>query len=239
MTQVVRSGNWTTLSSGKKFYPMDPRADEVEPTDIAHALSMLCRWGGHCKSFMSVAQHCVLVSRLGRTLEERKWGLLHDAAEAYVGDMITPVKRHLKEYQNVEDKILAAIAERFGMSLPWPKRVGEADKIMMATEARDLMSPGCLAKKGYPPPTTIKIEPWSQLKARNSWLCEYHQLFAQLDDGPKKLYTVTAHYPVANILLDVEVKEGDQAAAFVMAKHMVSSKFGEETMLAASEWSIN
>lgn len=173
----MRSGNWITLSSGNRFYPMDPQADEVEPTDIAHALSMLCRWGGHCKFFMSVAQHCVLVSRLGRTLEEKRWGLLHDASEAYVGDMITPIKRHLQEYRDVEEKVIAAIAKRFKMSLPWPERVSEADGIMMATEAQALMPEGCLSKKGEPDPT-IKIEPWSQVKARNSWIFEYHQLFA-------------------------------------------------------------
>ena len=141
----MRSGNWITLSSGNRFYPMDPQADEVEPTDIAHALSMLCRWGGHCKFFMSVAQHCVLVSRLGRTLEEKRWGLLHDASEAYVGDMITPIKRHLQEYRDVEEKVIAAIAKRFKMSLPWPERVSEADGIMMATEAQALMPEGCLS----------------------------------------------------------------------------------------------
>ena len=176
----MRSGNWITISSGERFYPMDPQADEVQPQDIAHALSMLCRWGGHCKFFMSVAQHCVLVSRLGRTLEEKKWGLLHDATEAYVGDMITPIKRHLPEYRKVEKKVLGAIAKRFGMSLPWPERVSEADRILLATEAKALMADGCLARKEEPDPA-IKIEPWTQAEAKFEWLAAFNTLFSQTD----------------------------------------------------------
>ena len=77
-----RIGSWLQTYTGKKFYPFDPREEEVDILDIAHALSQLCRFGGHTKEFYSVAEHCVLVSMCCPS-EVKLLGLLHDAAEAY------------------------------------------------------------------------------------------------------------------------------------------------------------
>lgn len=80
--------------TGRKFFPLNPRAEDICVEDIAHSLSLKCRFGGHCLRFYSVAQHCVLVSKLLEPAEESTllWGLLHDAAEAYIPDFAAPIK---------------------------------------------------------------------------------------------------------------------------------------------------
>ena len=105
---------WFVTATGRKVYVMDPGPEDVCIEDIAHALSHICRFGGHCKTFYSVAQHSVLVSKhvpAGLALE----GLLHDATEAYVGDMIRPLKRQMPEYVEAENAWHEAIIARFGL----------------------------------------------------------------------------------------------------------------------------
>src|SRR4051812_30250690 len=89
---VVRServGNWMQTFTGRQFWPVDPRADEIAIEDIARALAMTCRFGGHVRFHYSVAQHSFLVS-LVCSPEHALWGLLHDASEAYLGDVVWP-----------------------------------------------------------------------------------------------------------------------------------------------------
>src|SRR5665213_153577 len=86
-----RIGNWMQTYTGKQYWPCDPRPEEVFIIDIAHALSQMCRYSGHCIHFYSVAEHSVLLSRYASTLETKKWSLLHDASEAYITDIIRPV----------------------------------------------------------------------------------------------------------------------------------------------------
>lgn len=112
--QGRRAGDWVLMPSGRPFWPIDPRADEIDIEDIAFSLSHLCRFGGHCKRFYSVAEHSVYVSRLVSP-EAALWGLLHDASEAYVGDMPRPLKRMLPEFVMMEGKVQQAVAERFSL----------------------------------------------------------------------------------------------------------------------------
>ena len=82
---------WIETYTGRKFFPLNPRARDLCIEDIAHALAMTCRYNGHCSEFYSVAQHSCIVSDLC----EERWkmaGLMHDAAEAYLGDVVSPVK---------------------------------------------------------------------------------------------------------------------------------------------------
>lgn len=111
-------GDWMQTFTGRRFYPLDPQADEIDPVDIAHALSLICRYGGHVKRFYSVAEHCVLLS-LAVAPEHALWALLHDAAEAYVGDMIRPLKQQMPSYPPIEDEVLRVLAVRFGLRV-WP-----------------------------------------------------------------------------------------------------------------------
>lgn len=88
--------NWILTNSAKPMSLVRPRADLVTPEDIAHSLALVCRFNGHCKHHYSVAQHSLLVASIVPK-EDQLPALLHDAAKAYVGDMVQPLKQLLKE----------------------------------------------------------------------------------------------------------------------------------------------
>lgn len=119
--------------TGRQFWPIDPRPDEVHIEDIAHALSMMCRYNGHCRTFYSVAEHSVLVSRHVPT-EHALWALLHDASEAYIADIVRPAKRFIAGYCEVEAQIMDAVCERFSLSPIMPEAVKRADMAILADE---------------------------------------------------------------------------------------------------------
>ncbi len=128
---------------------INPRPEQINILDIAHALSNQCRFNGHCSEFYSIAQHSVLVSKrlldLGHGDECQLAGLLHDAAEAYIGDIITPVKSRLPDFKAIEDGLLPTILEHLGGgsdSGKWRAIVKEADWALLATEAKKLMASG-------------------------------------------------------------------------------------------------
>ncbi|MFA5387831.1 MAG: phosphohydrolase [Candidatus Paceibacterota bacterium] len=131
-------GNWMQTYTGHRFYPLDPRAKEVHPQDIAHALSLICRFGGHVERFYSVAEHCVKMSQAVPP-EDALAALLHDATEAYVGDMVRPLKHQMPAYRAVEDNVAWAIAERFGISPVMPASVKEADNRILVNERATFM----------------------------------------------------------------------------------------------------
>src|SRR4051812_20612492 len=89
-------GDWMQTYTGRAFWPLDAQPEDVDPLDIAAALSMLCRYGGHVSRFYSVAEHCLLMSEAVAP-EHALWALLHDATEAYMGDMVRPLKRQMPE----------------------------------------------------------------------------------------------------------------------------------------------
>lgn len=127
-------------ASGKAFWPLDPRAEEIDIFDIARSLSYQCRFAGHLESFYSVAQHSVHVSQACEPANAA-WGLLHDASEAYCQDIIRPVKRHLASYVEIEERIQKCIAERFNLCWPMPKDVKMADDKVLLAEIQDLRMP--------------------------------------------------------------------------------------------------
>lgn len=142
----------------------------IDDQDIAQALSRIPRFNGHTHQFYSVAQHCVLASQLVPP-EDALAALLHDASEAYIGDMISPIKALLPGYRIIEQRIGVAIAERFGIDPEMPASVKQADLQLLATERRDLLPESaqewsCLeATEPLPDP----IEPWPSLSAESAW----------------------------------------------------------------------
>jgi hypothetical protein len=132
--------NWMQTYTGRPWYVDKPRRDDVDRRDIAHALSQLCRYGGHSRRFYSVAEHCIHVSRLVPP-EDALAGLLHDATEAYVVDVPRPLKRMLADYHLFEAAAWDAIADHFGISRKLPDSVEHVDKAILWTERDQLFGP--------------------------------------------------------------------------------------------------
>lgn len=110
-----------------------PTVDMVTIKDIATSLAYTNRFNGHTGTTYSVAEHSVLVSRKCRE-ENKMWGLLHDAAEAYTGDIISPLKKLVPQFSAVEKRIMKVICEKFELDLFQPKEIGKVDLRMLATE---------------------------------------------------------------------------------------------------------
>jgi hypothetical protein len=192
-------GTSMTTFSGKRFFVFDPRPEEINIDDIAHALSNICRYGGHCSYFYSVAQHSVHVSEvlegIGADGIDRNLltavGLIHDAAEAYTGDIIRPVKVKLREapggsvFDEIESKVMDAILEAHAISEFCTKDVWEAvkvaDNMMLATELRDLHPNVEDEWTNMPPPAPWEIEYMSPDTAKLLFLERYDRVFAQLN----------------------------------------------------------
>jgi hypothetical protein len=133
---------WIQTFDGVKFEPFMPRAEDVNIKDIAHSLAMICRFNGHCQRFYSVAEHCIHISNLVSN-EARLFGLMHDAAEAYIGDIARPLKPHMGDIKAIEADIMNAVLIRFNImpSADIIAEVKEADTRMLKTEQLQIMSP--------------------------------------------------------------------------------------------------
>lgn len=129
--------------TGRTVDPLDMDADQIDIRDIAHALALQCRYNGHCKQFYSVAQHSLLAAKAcPDSLDLYRFALLHDAAEAYMGDMISPMKVHFPEYKWFEDRLSNQIYTRFCGRLATPeerREIKEIDTDLLVIEARSLM----------------------------------------------------------------------------------------------------
>ncbi len=126
------------LANGGFCNLAEPWSSDFNIEDIAHALGNLCRYTGHTSEFYSVAEHCTLVSYLVPE-QHAMAALLHDAHEAYVNDLASPVKALLPQYKELEDRVQAAMLESFGIEVPLDPCIKQADKMAMAMEVRALM----------------------------------------------------------------------------------------------------
>lgn len=177
MTATMNRGDWMQVYSGRAFYPLDPHVDDIDPVDIAHALSLLCRYGGHVRTYFSVSEHCVLMSHAVAP-EHALWALLHDATEAYMADLIRPIKNMMPAYRQAEDNLMAVICQRFGLSPTMPAEVKEADLRILHDERDALMGPPPQPWTSIEnvPPMGVRIEGWAPPEAEQRYLVRLKEL---------------------------------------------------------------
>jgi hypothetical protein len=163
--------------------PFDPDPEQIDIGDIARALANQCRFGGHCRSFYSVGQHCVIVSELlegeGASPDEALAALMHDAAEAYLGDLPHPIKHRSelgRAFREAEEPLERAIGERFSIASS-PAAIKRLDRALLATERRAFSS----ERWRWPElegvePLEIVLEPWSPDAAAEAFLRRFQEL---------------------------------------------------------------
>lgn len=169
-------GNYIRTFTSKKFYHNDPKSKDICIEDIAHSLSLLCRFAGHVKEFYSVGQHSLLVSELCPP-EDALWGLMHDASEAYCVDIPRPLKHSLgmEAYRHIEHNVMKAIAKKFRLAKEEPLSVKQADAILLVTEQRDLMLGGKMSDRGVNP-LSYKIHPLPSKEVEYLFLKRFKEL---------------------------------------------------------------
>ena len=131
--------NWIQTFHGRKVDPLNIKVEDIEIGDIAHALSLKCRFSGMILEHYSVAQHSVTVSQY--CTNYKLWGLLHDAAEAYMFDASKPFKDGFRArfggmLDVVEREIMNSVCAKFNLSLEEPHEVKIVDTLLLATEGK-------------------------------------------------------------------------------------------------------
>lgn len=144
-----RYGDWMQTYTGRQFWPLDPRDEELDIRDIAHALSHTCRYNGHVDRFYSVAEHSVLLSTVV-SAENQLWALMHDAAEAYIGDMVRPLKRFMHKFQETENHLLHAIARKFNLPNQTMSKAGIIPPEVVTADTRILLNERAILMKAPP-----------------------------------------------------------------------------------------
>ncbi|MBT9467116.1 hypothetical protein [Hydrogenophaga sp.] len=180
MTAQARRGDWMQTATGRQFWPLDPRPEEVDILDIAAHLSKICRYNGACDWHYSVAQHSVYVSHQVPP-EHALAGLLHDATEAYCCDIHRPLKRNLIGYAEIEHGVWLAVAERFGLGVELPECVHVADNAVLLAEKAQIMRPAPAPWNVPGTAAPIRVSRWSVDQAREAFLSRYAVLIKARD----------------------------------------------------------
>ena len=177
------SGNWIATHTGKQWYLENPRPEDVCIEDIAHGLSHVCRFGGQCRTFYSVAEHSVRMAEAITLSHENvdpklvMLALLHDATEAYLGDIVRPLKQLLPAYKIIEKRTEEAIMIGLGLAeiIPPTSAIKGWDDVLLMTERRDLVNH---CNHDWTPramPLKEKINPWSSTRAKDVFLRLYNE----------------------------------------------------------------
>lgn len=169
-------GAWMMLASGAPFFPFAPEPGDIDIADIARALSHICRYGGHVRRFYSVAEHCCHVAAVAPD-EFKLDALLHDAAEAYLGDIPRPIKKHpdMDGWRAAEAAVEAAVAARFGLATPMPLAVKAIDDRIILDEWAALMPPTALDIGVTGERLGIEIHGWAPERARQEFLWSFDE----------------------------------------------------------------
>lgn len=173
--------------SGRRVNPFAPDPSQIVFEDIAHALANQCRFGGHCRSFYSVAQHSCLLADLlaaeGGDHTEQLWALLHDATEAYLVDLPHPLKHRSElgeRFRELEARLGAVIMERFGLPPDPPARLKPIDRALLAAEKEALVPPAWeWPELEGVEPVAIEIDPWLPERAAEELRARFNALNAR------------------------------------------------------------
>lgn len=173
---------WMETYTGQKFFLSNPGPFRID--DIAHALSMNCRYNGHCREFYSVAQHSVLLANytqtvLRRPIEDVRRALMHDAVEVYVADVPRPLKVLLPDHSRIEAQIEEAIMRQFNLEVKKPDWLKQIDVQICVDERAALMSKsgnhwGSLENME---PLGVRINPFPPDIAREIFTNWFYSLF--------------------------------------------------------------
>lgn len=183
--EVSADKAWIITYTGLKFYHLRPDESMVSIEDIAHSLSQLCRWTGHTRFHYSVAQHSIYCSHLVPAAFALE-ALLHDASEAYLGDMNRPLKHFTPAgpaYLEIEAQVEKVIFRKFGLPYPLPDEVKEADTQMLYAEKSQLMSVTEATKYEARKwgrdevEAPIAIERWTPRRAEKMFLRRFSELY--------------------------------------------------------------
>lgn len=168
-------GPFIQTYTGKHFYPLSQTEDQICIEDIAHHLSLICRYNGAAKYHYSVAQHCCYVSDLCSP-ENKLWGLLHDAEEAYWGDFAGPLKKEL-DYGQIPflSKITKKlICKKFGLPEEEPDEVKYWDRLMLGNEHKVLMDHSFEFLQSVP---NLRIDRWGFERAEDAFMYKFMELY--------------------------------------------------------------
>jgi len=167
-------GHWMDTYTGKHFHLLNPQSDEVDIQDIAHHLSLLCRFTGACRTFYSVAEHSVRVSHIVSPKSQLA-ALLHDAAETYINDVSRPVKNIIAQIEALDLSLLEFIYQTLQITgFDW-NEIKHADDVLVMTEGRDLMVNSYMWRK-VAEPLPEKIVPMLPREAESLFLARYKYL---------------------------------------------------------------
>lgn len=180
---------WIRTFTGKKFWPLNPREEDICIEDIAHALALRNRFSGHTRVPYSVAEHSVAISvqlrDWGYSENVQKWALLHDATEAYLPDIPTPIKPLIAGFVEIESRLMKAIASKFSLEGEMPSIVKEIDQQICKREMQELfvgepvVCPRMTSVPDLPIRHVIRALDWEKAKA---YFFDIHATFFEGDD---------------------------------------------------------
>ena len=226
MVDVVEDA-WIQTFSGQKLFLCHPDPKSILIGDIAHALSNQCRFGGSCSSFYSVAQHCSLVYDLGLPVVEQSLRrvklagtlsdfalirqhqdsmlalLLHDAAEAYLGDISRPLRTLLPKYNEIEANMINVIFNVFGLHPydSYKETIELVDDLALKIEAQSLMPSKLLKEWGYDinDSALLDIVPYTPERARNAFLSRFNRVLSRRMSCPHIINVHTEACPICTL----------------------------------------
>lgn len=175
----MTTGPWMETHAGKRL-SLPVTEDMIDIEDIAHSLSMQCRYAGHTLRFYSVAEHCIIIAdyiaeRTG-DYQHALAGLLHDASEAYLVDVPKPVKVCLTGYREIEQQVEETIAKKWDLDYPWSDLIKEADCRILHDERATLFNwSGFEWDLPYPDPLFVTVEALDPKVAKDQFLRSFHR----------------------------------------------------------------